>query len=50
MKRNFYEVYEQNRYEQIPNFVTVDLMMHTYHLYFSRLMKQTEKISLSGPV
>lgn len=46
-EKEFYEVYEQNRYEQIPNFVTVDSMMHTYHLYFSRLMKQTEKNQLS---
>lgn len=39
----FYEVYENNRYEQIANFVTVDSMMHTYHLYFAYLMKNTEK-------
>ena len=31
----FFEVYEFNRYELIPNFVTVDSLMHTYHLYFS---------------
>lgn len=46
-EKEFYEVYEQNRYAQIPNFVTVDSMMHTYHLYFSRLMKHTEKNQLS---
>ncbi|MCR5734867.1 MAG: DUF3160 domain-containing protein, partial [Lachnospiraceae bacterium] len=31
----FFEVYEDNRYMYIPNFVTVDSMMHTYHLYFA---------------
>ncbi|MDO4333797.1 MAG: DUF3160 domain-containing protein [Eubacteriales bacterium] len=46
--REFYEVYETNRYSQIPNFVTVDSLMHTYHLYFSYLLKNTEKNYLSG--
>ena len=39
----FWEPYESNRYAIMPNFVTVDSMMHTYHLYFSMLQKQTEK-------
>ncbi len=43
----FYTVYESNRYSLVPNFVTVDSMMHTYHLYFSHLMKNTERNYLS---
>lgn len=43
----FFEEYEWNRYSLIPNFVTVDSMMHTYHLYFSYLMKNIEKDYLS---
>ena len=39
----FFDSYEMNRYSQTPNFVTVDSMMHTYHLYFSYLMKNTER-------
>ncbi len=39
----FFEVYEINRYELIPNFVTVDSLMHTYHLYFSYLLKNIER-------
>ena len=39
----FFDVYEGNRYNQFPNFITVDSLMHTYHLYFSYLMKNTEK-------
>ncbi|WP_408069747.1 DUF3160 domain-containing protein [Butyrivibrio sp. JL13D10] len=38
----FFDVYEANRYNYFPNFVTVDSLMHTYHLYFSYLMKKTE--------
>lgn len=43
----FYEEYEQNRYSNIPNFVTVDSLMHTYHLYFSYLLKNIEREYLS---
>ena len=43
----FYEQYETNRYGRLPSFVTVDSMMHTYHLYFSHLMKNSEKQYLS---
>ena len=41
--REFFELYETNRYFQTPNFVTVDSMMHTYHIYFSYLMRNIEK-------
>lgn len=46
----FYEVYEDNRYALLPSFVTVDAMMHTYHLYFSKLLKTTERTSLADAV
>ena len=43
----FFEIYEWNRYVQTPSFITVDAMMHTYHLYFAHLQKMTEKNGLS---
>ncbi len=39
----FFDVYESNRYMMFPSFVTVDSLMHTYHLYFGYLMRKTEK-------
>ena len=39
----FFNLYETNRYDLTPNFVTTDAMMHTYHLYFSRLLKGVER-------
>lgn len=39
----FFEVYETNRYDFQSSFVTVDSLMHTYHLFFSHLMKNLEK-------
>ena len=45
--REFFQIYETNRYAQIPNFVTVDSLMHTYHLYFTHLLKNIEKGYLS---
>ncbi len=44
----FFDIYESNRYMQFPSFVTVDSLMHTYHLYFSYLMKHTEKDYISS--
>ncbi len=41
--REFFEIYETNRYLQIPNFVTVDSLMHTYHIYFAYLLRDIEK-------
>lgn len=43
----FFELYEYNRYAQVPSFVTVDSLMHTYHLYFSYLLRNTERNYLS---
>lgn len=48
--REFFEVYENNRYTLIPNFVTVDSLMHTYHLYFAYLLKNIEKNNLSESI
>lgn len=48
--REFFEIYEMNRYSQIPNFVTVDSLMHTYHLYFTHLLKNIERNYLSDSI
>lgn len=39
----FYPQYESNRYVYTPSFVTVDASLHTYHLYFLYLQRQTEQ-------
>ena len=41
--REFFEIYEINRYVPVASFVTVDSLMHTYHLYFEHLLKKVEK-------
>lgn len=48
--REFFETYEFNSYSQTPNFVTVDSLMHTYHIYFAHLLKTTEKTYLSDTI
>ena len=48
--REFFERYEHNRYDQFASFVTVDSLMHTYHLYFAYLMKNIERDYLSDRV
>ena len=46
----FFEIYESNRYDYQSSFVTVDSLMHTYHLYFVHLLKGLEKGALSDAV
>ncbi len=42
----FFMMYEPNRYDGIPNFVTTDAMLHNYHLFFDNLLERTEKEQL----
>ncbi|HML37179.1 MAG TPA: DUF3160 domain-containing protein [Bacillota bacterium] len=44
--REFFSIYEINRYDTIPNFITTDAMLHNYHLYYSHLLRMLEKESL----
>ena len=43
----YFEIYENNRYSLFPNFVTVDSLAHTYHLYFAHLLRNIERDYLS---
>ena len=44
----FFQLYESNRYNLFPSFVTVDAMVHTYHLYFAYLLRTCERDRLSA--
>lgn len=46
----FFEIYETNRYSMTPSFVTVDSLMHTYHMYFAYLLKNVERSYLADCV
>ena len=48
--KEFFDIYEINRYSQIPSFVTVGSLMHTYHLYFAYLLRNIERETLSEQV
>jgi hypothetical protein len=39
----FYMMYEPNRYDSIPNFITTDSMLHNYHLFFNNLLERVER-------
>ncbi|KGN95774.1 hypothetical protein HQ39_06040 [Porphyromonas sp. COT-108 OH2963] len=38
-----FHLYEQNDYENIPSFITTDLFLQTFHMYFSYVLKSLEK-------
>lgn len=44
--REFFQIYEQNRYEYIPSFITVDSVLHNFHLLFDYSLKKLEEEQL----
>ena len=38
-----FEIYEQNDYQEFPNFVTTDLFLQLYHLYFDCMLRELEE-------
>lgn len=38
-----FHVYEENDYRQLPNFITTDLYLQAFHMYFSYVLKSLEK-------
>lgn len=40
--QQLFNVYEANDYHNIPNFVTTDVMLQAYHMYFSYVLKSLE--------
>jgi len=39
----FFHVYEKNDYQQLPSFVTTDMYMQLFHMYFGYLLRTTEE-------
>ncbi|MGB4171714.1 MAG: DUF3160 domain-containing protein, partial [bacterium] len=46
-QREFFMLYEMNRYEPVPSFITTDSLLHNYHLFFSHLLRVVEKEELA---
>jgi hypothetical protein len=40
--KQFYQLYEDGRYDQKPVFVSTDSVLHVYHLLFDKLLRTTE--------
>ncbi len=40
--REFYQIYENNRYMQVPVFITTDSIYHVYHLIFDKMLRDLE--------
>ncbi len=45
--KEFFTLYEENRYRPIAQFVTTDSLLHTYHLFFDFLLRTVETESLA---
>lgn len=46
-ENEFYPIYENNRYEYYPSFITSDSVLHNYHIMFDHLLKTLEEEKLS---
>ena len=44
----YFKLYESNRYQYNPNFVTTDAMLHEYHVLFDHLLENVERGALIG--
>jgi len=42
-KLEFFQVYEEARYNNLPVFVTTDSVYHVYHLLFSKMLRDLER-------
>jgi hypothetical protein len=40
--REFYQIYEENRYNEVPVFITTDSIYHVYHLIFDKMLRDLE--------
>ncbi|MGE5483460.1 MAG: DUF3160 domain-containing protein [Ignavibacteriales bacterium] len=40
--KEFFWLYEENRYRPAPSFITTDSMLHNYHLFFAHLLRVIE--------
>lgn len=43
----FFPIYEKNRYSYVPNFITTDSILHSYHLLFNSILEKLEKNRLN---
>lgn len=46
MGHEYFMTYEINRYDNVPNFITTDAVVHNYHLFYSHLLQNVEQQAL----
>ena len=42
-KEQLFHIYESNDYHQFPNFITTDLYLQTFHMYFDFMLRKMEE-------
>lgn len=43
VEKEFFTVYEQARYANVPTFITSDSLLHVYHLLFDKVLRTAER-------
>ena len=49
-ENQLFQIYENNDYREFPSFVTTDLYLQAFHMFFDCLLKETEQEKLSPMV
>ena len=47
-KEQLFHIYENNDYHEFPSFVTTDLYLQTYHMYFDYMLRKMEEDKMLG--
>ena len=47
-KEQLFHIYENNDYHEFPSFVTTDLYLQTYHMYFDYMLRKMEEGKMLG--
>jgi hypothetical protein len=47
-KEQLFHIYENNDYHEFPSFVTTDLYLQTYHMYFDYMLRKMEENKMLG--
>lgn len=47
-KEQLFHIYENNDYHEFPSFVTTDLYLQTYHIYFDYMLRKMEEGKMMG--
>ena len=47
---HFFSLYDENAYRGIPSFVTIDVLLHVFHVRFDQALKELEQKTIAPEI